>query len=175
MKELVRIVGISLILSGTILYFTNTPKSDATLQQENATLHNQVTDLQTKLEQTEEELAHLQTLTSKLEEGPKDSEPAPEKNTAQKQTNAKETVPKDTIEKDEAGVTKLTLTIESGTTSQDVASTLEKANIIKDAQDFNDYLKEKGLTTSIQIGKHAIDGSMSIETISKIITTLPKE
>lgn len=163
-----RIVGISLILSGAFLYFYQSPKSDARLQEENAVLHNQVTDLQTKLEQTEEELAHLQTLTSEAKEDEKEEKPVKESKPDQQKPEKEKPIEKD-------GVTKFTLTIELGTTSKDVASTLEKAKIIDDAKEFNDYLKAKKLTKSIQIGDHEIDSSMSIETISKMITTRPEE
>lgn len=163
-----RIVGISLIFSGAFLYFYSAPKSDARLQEENAVLHSQVTDLETKLEKTEEELAHLQTLTSEAKEDEKEEKPVKESKPDQQKPEKEKP-----IEKDE--ITKFTLTIELGTTSKDVASTLEKAKIIDDAKEFNDYLKAKKLTKSIQIGDHEIDSSMSIETISKMITTRPDE
>lgn len=164
-KELIRILGISLILSGIFLYFYTSPKDDSELQEEHATLSAQVLQLQTQLEETERELAHLQTLTSEANDVQKEMQ----EDTVTELENEKP------ASDAEAAVATLTLEIESGTTSKDVAKMLEEANIIEEAKLFNDYLKDQELTKSIQIGKHHLDASMSIEAISKIITTLPND
>lgn len=160
LKDIIRILGISFILSGIFLYFYASPKNGSNLQVERDALHEQVNLLQTKLEQTEEELARLQLLTS---------EAAQEKEGTVDEDDGKE----NSLD-DEAPTATFKLTIESGTTSKDVASQLEQANIIEDAKIFNDYLKDRQLTTKIQIGEYDIDASMSTETISTIITTLPE-
>ncbi len=164
-KELVRILGISCILAGAFLYFYTSPKGDAGLQEENNMLNEQVAQLQTKLEQTEKELSNLQTITSKATENTEDEEKEIDEDKSNENDPSSE----------EKSVAKLTLTIESGTTSKDVASALERANIIEDKKTFNDYLKAQKLTTKIQIGDHDVDALMSTEMIAKLITTLPAD
>lgn len=173
LKELARILGISFILSGIILFFYPSSIEESDLQVENKELHQQMTALKTQLDETKKELAHLQTATSEAQgvnENGQDTEAETdqEKNT-QDTSTAEESDTADT------STPTLTLRVESGTTSKDVATQLENANIIEDAQAFNDQLKAKNLTTSIQIGEYDIDASMSAEAIARLITTSSKD
>lgn len=166
-KELVRILGISFILSGIFLFLYNPSNEGSDAQEENQLLHHEVASLQTKLKKTEKELAHLQTITSEAnanEEKQQDAQS--EHETQTKEKGAKEA--------SENNAPSFTLRIESGTSSEDVATQLEKAGIIENAHAFNEQLKAQSLTTNIQIGVYEIDASMSSEAIAKLITTRPK-
>lgn len=170
LKEIVRILGISFVLSGSFLYFYPTFIEKTEEQQVSEGLQEQVAFLETKLDETEKELAHLQTITSEAKEKEeiRDEKKDNEKKVAVEDKNEVDDTPK------EEQPARLTLQIELGTTSKDVATQLENAHIIEDAKVFNDQLKAQKLTKNIQIGVYDIDASMSMETIAKIITTPPK-
>lgn len=177
LKELARILGISFILSGIILFFYPSSIEESDLQVENKDLHQQMTALKTQLDETKKELAHLQTATSEAQ-GVNENGQNTEAETDQENAENENTQDTSTAEESDTADTStstLTLRVESGTTSKDVATQLENANIIEDAQAFNDQLKAKNLTTSIQIGEYDIDASMSAEAIAKLITTSSKD
>ncbi|MBU8905716.1 endolytic transglycosylase MltG [Desertibacillus haloalkaliphilus] len=62
------------------------------------------------------------------------------------------------------------LTIERGMSSSEVANELEKANIINDQHEFQNYLHEHNLTQSINIGEYQLNSEMSFEEIATIIS-----
>lgn len=152
-KELLRIIGATCILSGSILYFSSTNGDEHELQAENHLLKNEVASLETLLKQTEGELAKLQTLTSTAQQSEEKIKP---KNKEPKEEND--------------AIVKTILHIEHGTSSKDVANELATISIIKDADSLNEYLTSKDLAKKIQIGEYPLDSSMSIEAIAKIIT-----
>lgn len=152
-KDLFRIVGAACILTGIFLYFSFQTEADSQLLEKNTTLSEEVSELQLKLQKTEEELAHLQTLRAEAER--------PQSNEDTEDTE------------DENPVTKISLRIEPGTTSKEVANELENAGIIEDADALNIYLKDHQLEKSIQVGEYTIDATMSIEAIAQLITTTP--
>lgn len=160
-KDLFRIVGAACILTGIFLYFSFQTEADSELSQKNNSLSEELTALQLKLQKTEEELAHLQTLRAEAER--------PESNRVSEE-------PIDNQSKateDENQVKQKLLLIEAGTTSKNVSNELEKVGVIADADLLNKYLKDNQLEKSIQIGEYEIDASMSIETIAKLITKTP--
>lgn len=146
-KDIFRILGAASILAGIFLYFSPGTEGDAALVDKNKMLNEEIAELQAKLHKTEEELAHLQTLSSEAE--------LPN----QKEENQQQP-------------TQFTLTIENGTSSMDVATILANAGMIEDADAFNTYLTSHDLAKNIQIGEYDIDISMSNEQIAKLITTL---
>ncbi|HBZ09019.1 MAG TPA: hypothetical protein DEO65_03910 [Bacillus bacterium] len=67
------------------------------------------------------------------------------------------------------------LNINGGMTSKEVSRQMEKAEIIKDANEFNDYLAKKKMQQSIQIGDYELTSEMGLEEIAETITgNLPK-
>ena len=62
------------------------------------------------------------------------------------------------------------LVIKRGMTSSEVASLLEQAKIIENKDDFNDYLREHKLTTSIQTGEYLLNSGMTFAEITDKIT-----
>ena len=67
--------------------------------------------------------------------------------------------------------TEATITVSSGMESTEVAAMLEKAEIIKDAEDFDNYLVTQGISDKIQINTFKLNSNMTYEEIAKIITT----
>lgn len=154
MKDLFRIVGTAFILTGIFLYFSFQTDADSQSKSEINTLSEEITRLKGKLQKTEEELAHLQTIRTEAE--------LPEENADSEKTSNNE---------DATQVQKTILQIEEGTTSKEVSNRLVKTGIIEDADSLNAYLKDNDLEKSIQIGVYEIDKTMSIEEIAHLITT----
>ncbi len=67
--------------------------------------------------------------------------------------------------------TEATITVTGGMESTEVAAMLEKAEIIKDAEDFDNYLVTQGISNKIQINTFKLNSNMTYEEIAKIITT----
>lgn len=158
MKDILRGVGIGCILAGGILYFTDSADTNTDSQ----SYKTQLDELQTELDKVKEELAIAQTATS-----------------TSRETEAKEKTDPDVNEKDGKSekeqqtsepITKIILSIESGSNSTSVAEKLEKAGIIENAKDLEAYLMENGLAGRIQIGEHEVDTTMDIQKIARIIT-----
>lgn len=147
-------MGTACIIAGVILYFTNSAGEDPKALAENKKLQTEVDSLQSLLHKTEIELANLQTLSANAKK------PAEDLQNEQEDTDSHED-----------SITKTVLVIESGTTSKDVANTLEQSAIIKDADQFNAYLTKNNLSGKVQIGEYNLDSSMSIETIANHITS----
>lgn len=157
LNSFLRTIGAACIIAGAVLYFTNLQTDDAEIIAENKNLHSELDSLRSLLQETEAELANLQTLTANAEKS------ADELQNEQEQEGAGD---------HEDAITKTVLLIEPGTTSKDVANALEQSAIIHDADEFNSYLTEHDLSGKVQIGEYNLDSSMSIETIAKHITTL---
>lgn len=62
------------------------------------------------------------------------------------------------------------LEIRSGASSYSVSKDLEKAGLIEDAGDFDDYLCQNGYSRSIRVGTYEIEVGTDEEEIAKIIT-----
>lgn len=62
------------------------------------------------------------------------------------------------------------LYINDGMTSKEVSKQMEKAEIIKDANEFNDYLSAKKWQQSIQIGDYELTSEMGMQEIAETIT-----
>ncbi|RST73823.1 hypothetical protein D4T97_013190 [Siminovitchia acidinfaciens] len=79
-------------------------------------------------------------------------------------------------EKDKTVVKIMHLYINDGMTSKEVSKQMEKAEIIKDANEFNDYLAAKNWQQSIQIGDYELTSEMEMQKIAETITgNLPKK
>lgn len=143
-----RIIGAACILTGIFLYFSPNTQSDTALTNQNKVLNEEIAKLQGKLQKTEEELAHLQTLS------------------------AEATAPNEEKIVEEDDRKQLQLKIEAGTTSKDVAEELDAAGIIENAEAFNQYLTSNQFSKNIQVGEYDIDDTMTNEEIAALITTV---
>lgn len=148
-RDILRTLGAACILAGTFLYFIQPDKVSDTSKATTEQLQSELDALQTKLEATQKELAHLQTASS-----------VEQKN----ELNEEEKVEVDPTKKS-------TFTIPPGTDSATVARSLVDQGIINDTASFEIYLATNGLTGKIQIGEYDLDSTMTIEAIAKTITT----
>lgn len=139
---MIRVLGLSLIISGITLYFI--PQNEQS--RNNESLKADVQELQTTLKKREEEIAKLQTASEKPAEA-------------------------DTKEEGKQEIKTFKLTIEDGDTSLEIATILEGHKLIKNADDFNKLLKSDGYATKIQVGSYELNNDMSMEEIATEITT----
>lgn len=77
---------------------------------------------------------------------------------------------KKTATPDKPAVKMMHLNINDGMTSKEVSKQMEKAEIIKDANEFNDYLSAKKWQQSIQIGNYELTSEMGMQEIAETIT-----
>ncbi|WP_153732955.1 endolytic transglycosylase MltG [Sporosarcina obsidiansis] len=154
-KELLRSVGIGCLLAGGILYtVSNIP------QVTEESLKKELTATQKELEVVKKELAISQTLTS--EEQP-DNQSKPDVKPVDQQKRASEKDIETTV------ITKK-IAVQSGSSSADLSSTLERAHLISDATKFDAYMKENGYAGKIQIGTFELRSDMSFEEIANVLT-----
>ncbi|RLQ98223.1 endolytic transglycosylase MltG [Falsibacillus albus] len=67
-------------------------------------------------------------------------------------------------------ITRFHLVVHSGMTTSEISNELEKAGIVDNGQDFNDYLIKHKYQLILQIGEYDLMSNMDYETIAKIIT-----
>ncbi|RDI43961.1 hypothetical protein [Falsibacillus pallidus] len=67
-------------------------------------------------------------------------------------------------------ITKYRLVIHSGMTTSDISSEIEKAGIVKNGDELNDYLIVHKYGQILQIGEYDLTSDMDFEQIAKIIT-----
>ncbi|WP_249597570.1 hypothetical protein [Peribacillus frigoritolerans] len=61
------------------------------------------------------------------------------------------------------------LTVSKGSTSIDVGKTLQKAKVIKNANEFSDAVEKKGKANGLRPGTYVVDSAMTTEKIISII------
>jgi hypothetical protein len=61
------------------------------------------------------------------------------------------------------------LTVSKGSTSIDVGKNLQKAKVIKNANDFSDAVEKKGKANGLRPGTYVVDSAMTTEKIISII------
>lgn len=150
-RQLLLTIGIILFTIGATLTFApskETPKEQTKVTKELKALEKELDDSKKELSALQKEFETLQQVKAETEQ-PVEEEP-------------------------KKATTKIVITIEDGVRSPDVAVSLAEANIIDDAQKFNDFLKEKGYASKIQLGTYEIDPTMDYEAIAKIITQQTK-
>ncbi len=150
-RQLLLTIGIILFTIGATLTFApskETPKEQTKVTKELKALEKELDDSKKELSTLQKEFETLQQVKAETEQ-PVNEEP-------------------------KKATTKIVITIEDGVRSPDVAVSLAEANIIDDAQKFNDFLKEKGYASKIQLGTYEIDPTMDYEAIAKIITQQTK-
>ena len=87
-------------------------------------------------------------------------------------TSATATTQASTTEATTASSTPVSITVEEGESSNDVAEKLEKAGLIKSAQEFVDYLTSKNIADKIWTGTFEIKPGSSNEEIARAIGAL---
>ncbi len=87
-------------------------------------------------------------------------------------TSATATTQASTTEATTASSTPVSITVEEGESSNDVAEKLEKAGLIKSAQEFVDYLTTNNIADKIWTGTFEIKPGSSYEEIARAIGAL---
>lgn len=64
----------------------------------------------------------------------------------------------------------VTIVVDSGMYSEEVAERLMEAGIIDDAYDFNIWLESTGYATALEVGEFQVKKGMSYEEIAKVLT-----
>lgn len=158
MSSIIRGLGIGLFVSGMLFTFISLNNSSEPL--ENApkgyelVKSEELQSLQAELSTSKEQLAQIQLDLEAMS----------------KKANTEEKVETEVNEQSSTEQVKTVLIIRSGMTSTEISSFLEQTNIIKNRKDFNQYLEDKQLSESIQIGTYEINSSMTIAEIAKLIT-----
>lgn len=153
-KSAIRFLGIGLFLAGAVIQI------QLMLDEDEQAKDDIITPLayeqsQSELESVKNQLAQLQL----------DLENAQKEQATPEQEN--KVVP---TEDSSNGSTNTVLHIQSGMTSRDISVSLEQAGIIRNKQDFEDYLSAQDLSSKIQIGQYELNSTMSIKHIAEIIT-----
>ncbi|MEB2628493.1 hypothetical protein [Peribacillus frigoritolerans] len=83
---------------------------------------------------------------------------------------AKAEAEKETVkEPTEKVIYRTVLTVSKGSTSIDVGKTLQKAKVIKNANEFSDAVEKKGKANGLRPGTYVVDSAMTTEKIISII------
>ncbi len=154
LREFLRTIGAACLIAGAALYFINDIGEKTGDKVGGSELKEEITQLQTKLQRTEEELANLQQATS-----------AAAKSSTE---DAVDEIQQETVN---APVVKTILFIEQGDNSTTVANDLARLGMINDTREFESYLAEKNLAGKIQVGEYDLDTSMTTEMIAALITS----
>ncbi|GEL77330.1 hypothetical protein [Tenuibacillus multivorans] len=126
-------------------YAVVTSTSYEEIQVENKQLQNKVEQLQSQLEEQEEQEV--------------DDEP---ENTEQDEV--------EDLDQNTETTHTFTLIIESGMTSIDIANELAEADIISNADEFNQFLEQNRYSRDIQLGEYDLTSQLNYEEIAHIIT-----
>ncbi|MFD1203906.1 endolytic transglycosylase MltG [Sporosarcina contaminans] len=152
-RDLFRAVGIGCIISGGILYVADTSSSSNPTESSDS-YKEQLQAAEAELAKVKKELATAQISSAADSVDTKNSKTETQNN--------------DVVSSDP--IMKTILTIERGSNSSDVASKLERAGLIENAREFEQYLREQHLSGRIQIGEYEIDSTMDMKKIASLIT-----
>lgn len=153
MKQVIQGFATALLLAGAImivLHYTETasPKTEKTAKAAVETMKPDAEEMKKELEN-----AGYHVLKNE------DYEELKQKQTAAPAETDQEQKPKS-----------LTLKLESGMTSEEVASKLEKAGIIEDASAFRTYLDITEASESLQVGKYDVNADMDYNELAELMT-----
>ena len=158
MSSIMRGLGIGLFTAGILFTFISIPNSSDTLNTApngyELVKSDELKSLRAELSTSKEQLAQIQLDLEAMS----------------KEDNTEEKVETEVNEESSTEQVKTVLIIRSGMTSTEISSLLEQTNIIKNRKDFNQYLEDKQLSESIQIGTYEINSSMTIAEIANLIT-----
>jgi len=88
-----------------------------------------------------------------------------------KQDNKKEDA--DEADKDRKETKTVTISVEQGFVSQDIAQVLKAENIIDNEAEFVKYMEDNGYSPYIQIGKFKVKSDMDLKQLAETLTTYP--
>ncbi|TFB23801.1 hypothetical protein E3U55_03025 [Filobacillus milosensis] len=120
-------------------------------------------------QQLENEIAQIKEEQSKKEDEDNKEKSETEQNTEENNESNAGTQ-NDEEKETEDNNKSFTLNIQSGMTSIDIANELETAQIIDNADEFNNYLEQNNYSRQIQLGEYQLNNSMSFNEIADVIT-----
>ncbi len=172
-KWFLRGLGIGIVVTALLLCITyrNTEKNMSVIQK--------AKELGMVFPEVETEAVE-QSVEKRLEKQPdsKEVSPAAVEGTEKVEESEKKKEAKDKLEKSKDDIQNAsnyhgknrTFVVRSGLLSSSVSREMEEAGIIDDADEFDEYLQEKGYERMVRSGKYKIPADADIETIAKIIT-----
>ena len=98
------------------------------------------------------------------------TEVSTEKEEVTTEKEAETTTEKATEEPAKTSDETVTIVVESGMYSEEVAERLMEAGIIDDAYDFNIWLESTGYATALEVGEFQVKKGMSYEEIAQVLT-----
>lgn len=149
-------------------------KGYRTISQDDFISYSVYLDEQKAKENTEQD---NKTTTKKTD---KDNEKDSDKNTDEKKNE--ENTEQDMADKPdsdkrddkvEKSSKKVTINVEQGFVSQDIAKVLKDKGIIKDENKFIKYMEDNGYSPYIQIGKFTVNSDMDNKQLAETLTTYP--
>lgn len=157
--SILRGAGIGLFVAGTIFTIssvssTNTSDTLAKTPKGYELIESSKLDsLRDELNTSKEQLAQIQLDLESMS----DNKPDKESN-------------KEEASKESTELTKKVINIRSGMTSIDVSILLEQTGIVKNQNEFDEYLVDNKLNDRIQIGKYELNSKMTFAEIAELIT-----
>ncbi len=142
-------------------------KNETTSTEDN-TKNSEIKDTDNKLSSEAKDKSEKETTSKKQETTTKKETKAATKKATSK-AKEKETTNKkeETTKKPEE---KKTFQISPGMSSNVLAENLERLGIVKNAGEFNSYLESNGYASRLVVGDYSISGSVSYETLAKLVT-----
>lgn len=141
-KQPIRAFGFGLLAAAAALFFSHQLTSEPPAELSTEQMIQRLQDANYVVQKKENEQAPIQQ-----------SETTQTKNNTQQPTAAS-----------------VTVSIESGTSSNEIAAKLKKAGIIKDSSSFNQFLTKNGYADKLQIGSFAFKSGMTEEEVADVLT-----
>lgn len=120
-------------------------------------------------EKAKEDEEKNENSTSKKEDKPKTKDSKNETNVGEEKTEKDN----DTDKKEKKTPKKVTINVEQGFVSQDIAQLLVDEGIIDNESDFVNYMEDNGYSPYIQIGKFTVNSDMNNKQLAETLTTYP--
>jgi len=154
-KSAIRAFGIAIFLVGALLALANRFDVNIGLPIKEFSNHQQVEELQNKLNKANQENASLKEQLKQV-------------NTTEKTSTTDSS--EQAVEQTDTEVTSMSLQIYSGITPYSVAQKLEDGGIITNSVEMELLLANPKYARSLQIGSYEVHSSMTLEEIANLIT-----
>lgn len=141
-KQSIRAFGFGLLAATAALFFSDQLTSEQPAELSNEQMIQQLQDANYVVQKEENEQAPIQQ-----------SETIQTKNNSQQPTAAS-----------------VTVSIETGMSSNEIAARLKKNGIIEDSSSFNQFLIKNGYADKLQIGSFVFKGGMTEKEVADILT-----
>jgi len=141
-KQPIRAFGFGLLAAAAALFFSN-----------------QLTSEQSAELSTEQMIQQLQDADYVVQREENEQAPIPQSETTQTKNNIQQ-----------PAAASVTVSIETGMSSNEIAAKLKKAGIIEDSSSFNQFLTKNGYADKLQIGSFVFKNGMTEKEVADILT-----